>query len=598
MPAGTAPPSSRPGSRSPSRRSSRRSRASRSPGHMLEHVLIGDAAVALLVLAVPRAAALLPAAAARRALGRAPRAAAARRRRAGAPVGRARGVGLRLRRLAHPDGLRLRRRARARARRRAPLASWRPASSSGRSSSTRPAAARSRSAGRLAFAGALFAFGQVLSDVLLLAPEPLYPAYGDGTAALHDQQLAGLVMMAEQLRDARRLRRAARALVDARHRGAGPRLGRAAKYGRGRAADPAGEPAATSRASRSRTARCGATSALLGALLGQVLVEQEGEEFLAAEEHVRAAARQSREVGDPAIVREAVRALAPDDQAKMLRAFALYFQLANAAEQHHRIRRRREDEHAGLVTRESLEEAFELLADVPEDELHDAARATSRSSSCSPRTRPRRRGARCCRRTSASPRCSTALDDPMLTPRERDGDRRRPRRGDHGPVADRRGARRAAARDRRDPPRPLVLRGEPARRGRGAVRRVPRAASPTRRRRSRSAPGSAATSTATRRSAGRRSRRRSQRSRELALAPLPAGDPRARRRDRVEPLAHPRLARARRVDRARRARAAALRRRDPPPEHLRAVPPQALVHVGADRRGRVPRARELLADLA
>ena len=45
----------------------------------------------------------------------------------------------------------------------------------------------------------MFAFGQVLSEVLLLAPEPLYPAYGDGTAALHDQQLAGLVMMAEQL---------------------------------------------------------------------------------------------------------------------------------------------------------------------------------------------------------------------------------------------------------------------------------------------------------------------------------------------------------------------------------------------------------------
>ena len=54
-------------------------------------------------------------------------------------------------------------------------------------------------AGRLAFAGALFACGQILSDLLLLAPSPLFPAYGAGAAALHDQQLAGVVMMAEQV---------------------------------------------------------------------------------------------------------------------------------------------------------------------------------------------------------------------------------------------------------------------------------------------------------------------------------------------------------------------------------------------------------------
>jgi cytochrome c oxidase assembly factor CtaG len=57
-----------------------------------------------------------------------------------------------------------------------------------------PARRRRLSTGqRLAFAGGLFACGQLLSDVLLLAG-PLYPAYG----SVSDQQLAGLVMMVEQ----------------------------------------------------------------------------------------------------------------------------------------------------------------------------------------------------------------------------------------------------------------------------------------------------------------------------------------------------------------------------------------------------------------
>jgi cytochrome c oxidase assembly factor CtaG len=52
---------------------------------------------------------------------------------------------------------------------------------------------RLSAAQRLAFAGCLFALGQILSDVLFLAG-PLYPAY----ASSSDQQLAGLVMMVEQ----------------------------------------------------------------------------------------------------------------------------------------------------------------------------------------------------------------------------------------------------------------------------------------------------------------------------------------------------------------------------------------------------------------
>ncbi len=63
-----------------------------------------------------------------------------------------------------------------------------------------PAGRRALSVGaRLALAGTIFAFGQMLSEVLLLASQPLYPAYAGGADALRDQQLAGLVMMVEQL---------------------------------------------------------------------------------------------------------------------------------------------------------------------------------------------------------------------------------------------------------------------------------------------------------------------------------------------------------------------------------------------------------------
>ena len=86
----------------------------------------------------------------------------------------------------------------------------------------------------------------------------------------------------------------------------------------------------------------------------------------------------------------------------MLRAFALYFQLANLAEQHHRLRRRREDAHEGRVAaRVARARRSSCSADVPEDELRAAARDVSLGS-CSPRTRRRRRGGPSCSRTFAS----------------------------------------------------------------------------------------------------------------------------------------------------------------------------------------------------
>jgi cytochrome c oxidase assembly factor CtaG len=55
--------------------------------------------------------------------------------------------------------------------------------------------------GRVALAAAMFAAGQILTDVLVFTFTPLYPAYQGayGISALEDQQLAGIVMMVEQL---------------------------------------------------------------------------------------------------------------------------------------------------------------------------------------------------------------------------------------------------------------------------------------------------------------------------------------------------------------------------------------------------------------
>lgn len=55
--------------------------------------------------------------------------------------------------------------------------------------------------GRIALAVAMFAAGQALTDVLVFSFHPLYPLYRGayGFSALEDQKLAGLVMMVEQL---------------------------------------------------------------------------------------------------------------------------------------------------------------------------------------------------------------------------------------------------------------------------------------------------------------------------------------------------------------------------------------------------------------
>ncbi|MBC7460319.1 MAG: phosphoenolpyruvate carboxylase, partial [Thermoleophilia bacterium] len=104
---------------------------------------------------------------------------------------------------------------------------------------------------------------------------------------------------------------------------------------------------------------------LLGELLGQVIVEQCGAELLAVEERIRLLSRDLRtHAAGPAERRELHEVIASLPVARrgdVLRAFSLYFQLVNLAEQLHRIRRRRATEHDGTTSRESLADAVRLL---------------------------------------------------------------------------------------------------------------------------------------------------------------------------------------------------------------------------------------------
>jgi phosphoenolpyruvate carboxylase len=104
---------------------------------------------------------------------------------------------------------------------------------------------------------------------------------------------------------------------------------------------------------------------LLGDLLGTVLVEQSGPNLLAAVERIRLLARGARERGGVAKLDEAVTELTPALQALVLRGFSTYFQLANIAEQNHRVRRRRAEARLGPL-RESLAEAIAELDGVPD----------------------------------------------------------------------------------------------------------------------------------------------------------------------------------------------------------------------------------------
>src|SRR5215472_14335746 len=94
---------------------------------------------------------------------------------------------------------------------------------------------------------------------------------------------------------------------------------------------------------------------MLGHLLGDTLIEQEGRDFFDLEERIRALAKKRRgstgraRARDTAALRDAIAALSTPDAERVARAFAHYFQVVNLAEQHHRVRRARDHERSGEV---------------------------------------------------------------------------------------------------------------------------------------------------------------------------------------------------------------------------------------------------------
>ena len=102
---------------------------------------------------------------------------------------------------------------------------------------------------------------------------------------------------------------------------------------------------------------------LLGNLLGELIVEQHGEEALRLVEDFRKLAIQRRAEGDPALLEELWRrvlALNAGEREILVKAFSNYFQLINIAEDIQRARVLRQRERGGIV-RESVADAVRSL---------------------------------------------------------------------------------------------------------------------------------------------------------------------------------------------------------------------------------------------
>jgi phosphoenolpyruvate carboxylase len=163
---------------------------------------------------------------------------------------------------------------------------------------------------------------------------------------------------------------------------------------------------------------------MLGAMLGDVLAQTEGQELLDTVERVRELSKRRRagEV-DLNALHETVSALPEDRAVAVARAFAQFLSLANVAEQHHRIRRRRQYESRSDTPAQpgSFDATFRGLIEsgVSRDALADAVHElsvelvlTAHPTEISRRT--------VLLRYERIAQALAVLDDAALTPGERD----------------------------------------------------------------------------------------------------------------------------------------------------------------------------------
>lgn len=106
----------------------------------------------------------------------------------------------------------------------------------------------------------------------------------------------------------------------------------------------------------------------LGNILGEVLVHQGGNELLDIVEKIREASKSLRAVFIPEQheeFKDMINSLEPGIRHQVIRAFAIYFQLVNIAEQNHRIRRKRDNERSAgeKVQLGTIEAAVKELKD-------------------------------------------------------------------------------------------------------------------------------------------------------------------------------------------------------------------------------------------
>ncbi|MBN3564571.1 phosphoenolpyruvate carboxylase [Aliamphritea spongicola] len=81
---------------------------------------------------------------------------------------------------------------------------------------------------------------------------------------------------------------------------------------------------------------------MLGDCLGEIIAAQRGDDFVAKIEQIRHLAKQARASGQPADeeLLDALKQLSDDELLAVARAFSQFLNLANLAEEHHRVRRR------------------------------------------------------------------------------------------------------------------------------------------------------------------------------------------------------------------------------------------------------------------